>query len=109
MVNCDASDVTIRDNAACTIPVSTLIAAPYSLAWGTNVHAKVVATNIYGDSSRSQAGYGAIITTNPDPPINLAEDYSLRTKTTLGLVWEQAAFIGGAVIIDYRINIAEQG
>lgn len=47
--------------------------------------------------------------TTPDVPINLVEDYSQRTKSTLGLVWEEAPFNGGAVIIDYRVSIAEQG
>ena len=75
-VNCDGTDPTIRDATECTIPVTALKAAPFSLAWGTNVHAKIVATNLYGSSAQSDAGFGAIITTNPDPPINLTEDYA---------------------------------
>lgn len=57
----------------------------------------------------SNEGNGAIIITTPDPPINLQEDYSQRTKSTLAITWEEAAFNGGAVIQDYRILIAEQG
>jgi hypothetical protein len=57
----------------------------------------------------STAGFGAIITTYPDPPINLIEDYSKRSPTTLGFTWEPAAFTGGAVIIDYQILIAVSG
>ncbi len=39
----------------------------------------------------------------------MAEDTSLRTKSTLGITWTQAEFTGGAVIIDYRISIAQVG
>jgi len=73
------------------------------------VFAKVTAYNIYGNSIESDAGNGAVITTTPDPPINLAEVYAQRTKSTLGLSWSLAPFTGGDVIIDYRISIAEQG
>ena len=86
--------------------MTVLKALPFDLAWGTNVHAKVVATNIYGNSAQSDVGNGAIITTNPDAPINIIEYYADRSPTTLGLTWEQAPFNGGALIIDYRINIA---
>jgi len=37
----------------CTIPVTALRAIPYSLEWGTNVHATVAATNAYGSSIES--------------------------------------------------------
>lgn len=83
--------------------------SPYSFEWGSSIFAKVIATNLYGDSLESLEGNGAIITVTPDKPINLAEDYSQRTKSTIGLTWEQAPFIGGAVIEDFRISIAEQG
>ena len=83
--------------------------SPFNLPWGSNVFAKIVATNIYDDSGTSQAGYGAIITTYPDPPVNLIEYYDQRSPTTLGLTWNQADFNGGAVIIDYSISIAVLG
>jgi hypothetical protein len=37
------------------------------------------------------------------------EDYSQRTKSTLGLTWTAPVFTGGAVIDDYRVNYKEQG
>ena len=86
---------------SCTIPVSTLRASPFLLPWGSSVYAKVVATNSYGNSLVSDENNGAVITTNPDAPISLTEDSTLRTKTTLGLTWSPAAFTGGATIIDY--------
>jgi hypothetical protein len=33
---------------SCLVPISALQAAPYNLANGANVYAKVVATNAYG-------------------------------------------------------------
>jgi hypothetical protein len=89
--------------------VSALRNTPFSLAWGTDVYAKVVATNAYGDSLSSLEGNGAMITTTPDAPINLLEVYAQRTKSTIGVAWDPATFTGGDIIIDYRINIAEQG
>lgn len=71
----------------CTIPVATLKSAPYSLPWGEHVYARVTAKNLYGDSTTSLEGNDAMITTNPDPPINLLEDTSQRTKAQLAITW----------------------
>jgi len=65
IVNCDMSASTAT---TCTIPVTALRAAPFSLDWGTNVHATVAAINAYGSSTVSVAGNGAIITTTPGAP-----------------------------------------
>lgn len=92
---------------SCSIPVTVLRTSPYSLPWGSSVYANVIATNIYGDSNTSTEGNGAIIITTPDAPINLQEDYAQRTKSTLAITWQNAAFDGGDDIIDYRISIAE--
>jgi hypothetical protein len=66
----------------------------------------LIAINIYGNSIVSLNGNGAIITTKPDAPSSLVENTLLRTPTTLGITWTAPSFIGGATIIDYRINIA---
>jgi hypothetical protein len=104
--NCDMSSSILT---TCTVPVTSLRSSPYSLEWGSSVFAKVIAVNIYGNSIESTDGNGAVITTSPDAPINLAEVVVERTKSTLGLSWDAAAFTGGDVIIDYRISIAVQG
>lgn len=104
---CDGSDYV--ETRQCTIPVAVLRAEPFNLEWGASVFARVYATNFYGDSAVSPEGNGAVIQTYPDAPVNLAEDYSQRTKSTLGITWEDAAFTGGVEIIDYRISIAIQG
>jgi hypothetical protein len=43
------------------IPSAILEAAPYSLTFGDIVFAKVIATNVKGDSPESDEGYGATI------------------------------------------------
>jgi hypothetical protein len=45
----------------------------------------------------------------PDIPINLAEDITQRTSTTDGLTWADGVNNGGLAIVDYRINMREQG
>jgi hypothetical protein len=91
----------------CTVPALTLRAAPYSLPWGSSIYAKIVAINQYGNSLDSDEGNGAMIITKPDPPIDFIEDYSQRTKSTIGVSWNEAAFVGGTPVIDFRIMIAE--
>lgn len=105
-VNCDMQDST---ETSCTIPVTVLKTAPYSLDWGASVFAKVIAINFYGESYESLAGNGAVITTNPDKPTDLAEIYEHRSKSTLAISWTAPVFTGGAVIEDYRVSISEQG
>jgi hypothetical protein len=48
--------------------------APFALAWGDEVYAKIIATNIYGDSLVSDPGNNAIILTVPDAPVSLANN-----------------------------------
>lgn len=94
-------------DTTCSVPVTALRAVPYSLDWGTNVHATVIAINSYGSSTGSAVGNGAIITTTPGAPTSLSEVYTQRTKSTLGLAWTAPSFVGGALIIGYRVNVAE--
>ena len=59
------------------------MASPYSLNLGDFVVATVIATNPQGSSLESNQGQGALIITQPDAPINLSEDLSGRTATSL--------------------------
>jgi len=68
-----------------------------------------LATNVKGDSVVSNGGNGAIITAQPGAPTNLAENISVKAPTTIGLTWNPPTFIGGASILDYRVNIASSG
>lgn len=77
---------------------------PFNLPWGASVWAKVVAINIKG-SSESTKGNGAVIVTKPDAPVDLTEETSLRTATSLGLTWNAGADDGGTPVLDYRISM----
>ena len=99
--------MSVSTTTTCTVPVTSLRAAPFSLEWGTNVHANVAAINAYGSSITSVAGNGAIISTTPGAPTSLTEVVAQRTKSALGLSWTAPVFIGDTVIIDYRVSIAE--
>ena len=101
---CDGTDETIITNTQCTIPIGQLRSAPYSLSWGSSVQVRVQAINLYGSSTHSTYGNGAIILTYPDAPVNLAEDLTQKTGTKIGLQWEEGAANGGAVVEDYRIS-----
>ena len=44
-----------------------------------------MATNIKGNSTQSNAGNGAIIVTNPDSPLSLTENLTVKTSTSIGI------------------------
>jgi hypothetical protein len=74
------------------------------LAWGSSVNARVIAYNIYGNSTTSDSGNGAVILTRPAAPTNLIELVSARTSTSVGLTWTTSATNGGAPVIDYTVS-----
>jgi hypothetical protein len=43
----------------------------------------------------------------PDSPVDLTEDYTQRSASTLGLTWTDGADPGGLAIQDYRITITQ--
>jgi hypothetical protein len=87
--------------AACNVPISSLLAAPYNLPWGSSIYAKVTAINIVGSSLASIAGNGAVILTSPDPPQSLDNDEVVTNKDTIGFSWQDGNADGGTPVIDY--------
>lgn len=71
LTSCDGSSITVLTAETCTIPTSTLLAAPFNLPWGSSIFAKVRASNIVNFSDYSDFGNGAVILTNPDTPVSL--------------------------------------
>ena len=106
LTSCDGSNQLVVATSSCIIPASVLHASPFSLPWGSSVHAKVVATNVYGSSVESLPGNGAIIITLPDAPLSLAENTQVRDITTLGITWTDGVSDGGLAVLDYRLSIA---
>jgi hypothetical protein len=76
-------------NTECTVPLSKLTAAPFSLLKGYSINIRVIATNPYGDSLTSDSGNGAVIVLVPDAPINLANDVSITRDNVLGITWTE--------------------
>jgi hypothetical protein len=66
--NCDGENSSIAKYRSCWIPTNTMRNQPFSLDWGSEVIAKIVATNAYGDSPESDEGGGAILIGVPDAP-----------------------------------------
>jgi hypothetical protein len=94
-------------NTECTIPSIVLHEAPFNLPWASSIYVKVLATNIYGSSEQSDAGNGGIIYALPDKPVNLQENLSERTYTTLGFSWQDGADPGGLPVLDYKVTITD--
>jgi len=65
----------------CSVLIADLIVAPYHLAWGTSVYAKVAAFNMIGVSLVSDEGNGAVILTVPDAPTALVNEPSLTSAS----------------------------
>jgi hypothetical protein len=104
---CNGADQTVIDATSCLIPISELISSLYNLPWGSEIKAKLIARNAYGDSEESDVGGSAVILTNPDKPLNVVEVYSERTATSLGVSWDEGSQNGGSPVIDYTVSYAE--
>ena len=102
--SCDGSKAEIISTTTCQVPISTLRAGVFQLPWGSSVYAKVTAYNLYGYSTLSPEGNGAVILTYPDAPVSLAETIALRTATSITFTWSLGAANGGTSVIDFRIS-----
>lgn len=58
-VGCNGYSAQVLADRKCYVPVETLKAAPWNLAYGSFIYARVKATNIVGDSDYSNVGNGA--------------------------------------------------
>lgn len=103
---CDGEDLETLTAKRCTIPSVTFISTLYGLNWGDKVYAKVIAHNSYGDSEESPISNPTVLMTNPEAPINLIENTSLRTFNTLALVWTDGASANGDPISEYVVSVA---
>jgi len=83
--SCDGSVYVIFTNTACTVPLSALTSAPFSLVMGMSVKVKVIAYNAYGDSPASAVGNGAKIVLIPDAPIGLQDNILVTNAFQIGL------------------------
>jgi hypothetical protein len=81
--NCNGALASIRDALTCSIPMTALTSAPWSLATGASVFARIIAINVMGPSLTSESGNGAVlqISTVPSAPVGLRKD-PITTTTT---------------------------
>jgi hypothetical protein len=109
LVNCDGSGNTIFTDTTCSVPISTLRTAPFSLPWGSSIYVQVYSLNVVGTSLASSEGNGAVITTYPDAPINAVNDALVTDSSTIKFSWSEGSSNGGALINDYRVSYAVTG
>ena len=57
------------------------MAQPFSWPWGSSIYAQLSAINVYGTSTTSAVGNGALILTFPDAPLNIANVPSITSST----------------------------
>lgn len=102
-VDCDGTSESVITNRQCTIMLSTLTAAPYSLIKDDSVTIKVTAENLYGESTQSSEGSGAIIWLVPDAPITLSNNPAVTDGLQIGVVWSDGASDGSTPVLDYKL------
>jgi hypothetical protein len=56
---------------SCSVPLSILLAAPWSLIFNDGIYVQIIATNFYGNSSNSLTGGGALMVLVPQAPVGL--------------------------------------
>ena len=103
LTSCDGTNSVVLSAASCTIPIATLMAAPFNLPWGSSIYAKLTATNIQGTTPESPVGNGAIILTFPDTPTSFTNVPSITNGYQIGLTWTKGVNEGGTPVIDYRV------
>jgi hypothetical protein len=68
---------------SCTVPISVLQAAPYNLAVGSSVYARITAINAIGSSAYSSPGNGAILPANTVPSTPAAPTTSISGSNVI--------------------------
>ena len=80
---------------SCFIDLYVLITSPFNLELNGEIWAKVVATNVYGDSLASEAGNGALTKLVPDAPVSLENNAAITDAFNIGLTWLDGPSDGG--------------
>jgi hypothetical protein len=88
----------------CSVPITTLVAAPFDFNWLDSIYAKVKATNFVGNSSESTEGNEAIILTYPDAPVFLENSAATTSATVVAMSWSEGSENGGTPVIDYKVS-----
>ena len=97
--------------AKCSVPLTTLTAAPYNLIAGNSISVKITALNSIASSPYSAVGNGAILafSTVPNAPKLLTRDELLTTTSRIGFNWSDGDSNGGQPVLDYRVSFQNLG
>lgn len=102
---CDGSSAAIVTATQCDIPLTTLIASPFSLLRGGLVQVKARAANAQGFGPYSQVNAdGALVETVPAQVQGLTFDVAVSSASQITISWTQlttAAQTGGSAILSY--------
>jgi len=104
--SCDGTTAAVRDFRTCSVPITSLMAPPFTLPWGAQVVARVTAWNSYGPSLVSPptaSGQRAIILRSPDAPLSLANDLQVTFGRRIGLTWSPGQHDGGTPVTSYTL------
>lgn len=103
---CDGTTTAVRDFRTCAVPITNLMAAPFTLPWGAKIVARVTAINVYGSSvvsAPTASDKQAVILRSPDAPLNLANNLQITFGTSIGLTWSQGLQNGGTPVTNYTL------
>ena len=101
---CDGTQLSVITNTSCTVSSSIFNGSPYFIQWGNSIYAIVAATNIYGTSSFSPIGNGAVIITVPGAPtISTSSGTYTITTSSVRFICAASNKVVGASVIDYSV------
>lgn len=106
--HCPSTDASLAAALACSVPLSVLRAAPYSLAYGEEVLFTIAAYNVYGWSLTSQVNTAAAtIETEPLAPDTPVYEAFSSSLTSITVSWAGhaagSAGTGGSTITSYHV------
>jgi hypothetical protein len=103
---CDGSSLSIITSRRCTIPFTTFRAAPFTLALGNLIVAKIAATNVVGQGTYSTPNTAGItIQTEPgSPTLAPTADLYDESSMTVGISWLTGLGAGNSDILYYELT-----
>lgn len=90
----------------CSIPLTTLEAAPYGIVDGESIYARIQCQNIIGMSLVSDINNGAINPKVPDAPLTLTCGAIGADSVTVN--WQAGLSDGGAPLLCYVITVQRE-
>lgn len=90
----------------CTLPLTTLEAAPYGIVDGESIYARIQCQNVLGMSLVSEINNGAINPSVPDAPMTLTCAAIGAASVTVN--WQPGLSDGGAPLLCYYITVQRE-